>query len=265
MCCCELVSYLNRTLRHGAWSLSSLPIASAGAALAADVPTEPRRAMRELPRTPGFRQIGRACPRHRASANPICSAPPIRDLRLTIDGTRLQPVIEEFRAELARCGITKVVPRFHLSTEWGVPFGTVVIGIPFYLARPELTELHGEAGRPHRRLQSRGHPALPAPRDGSRRQLRLQALRPRRVGEAVRLDHAAVSRGIPAAAVQPPLRAAPAGLVRAEASRRGLVRDVRRLDDAGLRLARRLRAAADGARQARVLRAHDRVSSASRS
>jgi len=69
---------------------------------------------------------------------------PIRDLRLTIDGTRLQPVIEEFRAELARCGITKLVPRFHLSTEWGVPFGTVVIGIPFYLARPELTELHGE-------------------------------------------------------------------------------------------------------------------------
>ncbi len=69
---------------------------------------------------------------------------PIRDLGLTIDGTRLEPVIEEFRAELARCGITKVVPRFHLSTEWGVPFGTVVIGIPFYLAHPELTAVHGE-------------------------------------------------------------------------------------------------------------------------
>jgi hypothetical protein len=69
---------------------------------------------------------------------------PIRDLGLTIAGTRLEPVIEEFRAELVRCGITKLTPRFHLSTEWGVPFGTVVIGIPFYLARPELTELHGE-------------------------------------------------------------------------------------------------------------------------
>lgn len=69
---------------------------------------------------------------------------PIRDLGLTIAGTRLEPVIEEFRAELLRCGITKLSPRFHLSTEWGVPFGTVVIGIPFYLARPELTELHGE-------------------------------------------------------------------------------------------------------------------------
>jgi hypothetical protein len=71
-------------------------------------------------------------------------AAPIRDLGLKIDGTRLEPVIEEFRAELALCGITKVVPRFHLSTEWGVPFGTVVIGIPFYLAHPDLTALHGE-------------------------------------------------------------------------------------------------------------------------
>ncbi|HZF27782.1 MAG TPA: hypothetical protein VE907_01565 [Gammaproteobacteria bacterium] len=69
---------------------------------------------------------------------------PIRDLELAIDDTRLAPVIAEFRAELAAAGITKVAPRFYLSTEWGVPFGTVAIGIPFYLARPELTELHGE-------------------------------------------------------------------------------------------------------------------------
>jgi len=69
---------------------------------------------------------------------------PIRDLKLTIDDTRLAPVIEEFRAELTALGITKVSPSFYLSTEWGVLFGTVAIGIPFYLARPELTELHGE-------------------------------------------------------------------------------------------------------------------------
>ena len=66
------------------------------------------------------------------------------------------------------------------------------------------------------------------------------------VGQAVRLDHAAVPRGVPAPAVQPPLRAPPARLVRAEASRRGLVRDLRRLDDAGPRLAGRLRAAGPG-------------------
>jgi hypothetical protein len=71
-------------------------------------------------------------------------ATPIRDLRLEIDQTRLAPVIDEFLQELKAKEITRLVPKFHLSTEWGVPFGTVVIGIPFYLARPELTQLHGE-------------------------------------------------------------------------------------------------------------------------
>jgi hypothetical protein len=69
---------------------------------------------------------------------------PIRDLKLTIDGTRLAPVIEEFREELEARSIARVAPSFYLSTEWGVPFGTVAIGIPLYLARPELTELHRE-------------------------------------------------------------------------------------------------------------------------
>jgi hypothetical protein len=68
----------------------------------------------------------------------------IRDLGLTIAGTSLEPVIEELRGELARAGIRRVRPRFYLSTEWGVPFGTVAIAIPFYLANPELTALHAE-------------------------------------------------------------------------------------------------------------------------
>jgi hypothetical protein len=69
---------------------------------------------------------------------------PIRDLRLDIEQTALAPLIDEFRQELAAKSIRRLTPKFHFSTEWGVPFGTVVIGIPFYLARPELTELHGE-------------------------------------------------------------------------------------------------------------------------
>jgi hypothetical protein len=69
---------------------------------------------------------------------------PIRDLRLSIADTRLAPVIDEFRGELNARGLTKITPTFYLSTEWGVSFGTVAVGIPFYLARPELTELHGE-------------------------------------------------------------------------------------------------------------------------
>jgi len=60
---------------------------------------------------------------------------PIRDLGLKIAGTRLEPVIDEFRAELAQRAL-RVAPRFHLSTEWGVPFGTVAIaGVAAIAAR----------------------------------------------------------------------------------------------------------------------------------
>ncbi len=71
-------------------------------------------------------------------------ATPIRDLGLTIAGTRLEPILEEFGAELRAAGLTRVRPRFYLSTEWGVPFETVAMAIPFYLARPDLTALHAE-------------------------------------------------------------------------------------------------------------------------
>lgn len=69
---------------------------------------------------------------------------PIRHLGLAIRGTRLEPIVLEFERELDRAGITRVRPRFYLSTEWGVPFETVAIAIPFYLADPELTALHAE-------------------------------------------------------------------------------------------------------------------------
>ncbi len=69
---------------------------------------------------------------------------PIRDLGLTIAGTRLEPILAQFERELARAGIRAVRPRFYLSTEWGVPEDSVAIAIPFYLARPDLTALHAE-------------------------------------------------------------------------------------------------------------------------
>jgi hypothetical protein len=72
------------------------------------------------------------------------SATPIRDLRLTIAGTPLEPVLAEFERELDRAGVRRVRPHFYLSTEWGVPWGTVAIAIPFYLARLELTDLHAQ-------------------------------------------------------------------------------------------------------------------------
>jgi hypothetical protein len=69
---------------------------------------------------------------------------PIRSLGLTIAGTQLEPIVAEFEAELAATGLRRVRPRFYLSTEWGVPFGTVAVAIPFYLARPDLTDLHAQ-------------------------------------------------------------------------------------------------------------------------
>ncbi len=69
---------------------------------------------------------------------------PIRDLGLTIEGSCLEPVLAVFADELAGAGVIRVRPRFYLSTEWGVPEGTVAIAIPFYLTRPYLVELHAE-------------------------------------------------------------------------------------------------------------------------
>ena len=71
-------------------------------------------------------------------------ATPIRDLGLTIAGTRLEPVVEEFERELVAVGIGRLRPRYYLSTEWGVPFETVAIAIPFYLANAELTTMHAD-------------------------------------------------------------------------------------------------------------------------
>ena len=145
-------------------------------------------------------------------------------------------------------------PIFHLSTEWGVPFGTVVIGIPFYLARPELTELHKEQV---------GHI------EGFNRPDILRYLR-HEMGHVINYAYKLYDdeqwvklfgsitqpylRGLPAAAVQPPLRSASAWLVCAEAPRRRLGRNICRVDDAGQRMARRVCALADGLAKLEFLR-----------
>jgi hypothetical protein len=69
---------------------------------------------------------------------------PIRDLGLTISGTPLEAIVDALMREVEAAGIRRVRPRFYLSTEWGVPQDTIAIAMPFYLAHPELTELHAK-------------------------------------------------------------------------------------------------------------------------
>lgn len=69
---------------------------------------------------------------------------PIRDLGLQIAGTPLEPALVQFQRELERVGIIRLRPDFYLSTDWGVPFPSISIGIPFYLARSDLTAIHAD-------------------------------------------------------------------------------------------------------------------------
>jgi hypothetical protein len=71
-------------------------------------------------------------------------ATPLRDLGLSITAAPLGNLIRMVRDELTNHGLTQLVPHFYLSPDWGVPFGTISVAIPFYLARLDLTRLHAE-------------------------------------------------------------------------------------------------------------------------
>jgi hypothetical protein len=67
----------------------------------------------------------------------------IDELGLAIEGTRLEPLIQQLYEELERAGIG-LKPPVYLSDEWGCPEGIPVIGIPFYLADERLRRLEDE-------------------------------------------------------------------------------------------------------------------------
>ncbi|MGE0407517.1 MAG: putative zinc-binding metallopeptidase [Candidatus Korobacteraceae bacterium] len=66
---------------------------------------------------------------------------PIRDLGLKLAGSPLERSVQQLYKELDRKGLKKFHPLCYLSDEWGCPSGEPVIGIPFYLANPQLAEL----------------------------------------------------------------------------------------------------------------------------
>jgi hypothetical protein len=67
----------------------------------------------------------------------------ISALGLTIKGSRVERLVEQLYAELDAKGI-KFRPPVYLSSEWGCPDETALIGVPFYLVDPRLERLEGE-------------------------------------------------------------------------------------------------------------------------
>lgn len=66
---------------------------------------------------------------------------PIRDLGLKIEGSQVEKFVNQLYRELELKGLEKFRPQCYLTDEWGCPSGEPVIGIPFYLATPELSHL----------------------------------------------------------------------------------------------------------------------------
>ncbi|MET0402704.1 MAG: putative zinc-binding metallopeptidase [Cystobacter sp.] len=69
----------------------------------------------------------------------------IKDLSLQLAGTPLERQIAQLHAEMEAKGIS-FKPQCYLSDEWGCPSGVPVIGVPFYLADPNLLSIEADLG-----------------------------------------------------------------------------------------------------------------------
>lgn len=68
----------------------------------------------------------------------------ICDLGLKIEGSSVEEFVLQLYRELEQKHITKFRPVCYLTDEWGCPSGEPTIGIPFYLARPDLAQIERE-------------------------------------------------------------------------------------------------------------------------
>ena len=68
---------------------------------------------------------------------------PIRDLNLRLEDSPVEPLIGRLERELSR-KLKRFRPAYYLTDEWGCPSGQPVIGVPFYLAHPELARIEKE-------------------------------------------------------------------------------------------------------------------------
>jgi len=69
---------------------------------------------------------------------------PIRELGLKVEGSPLERFVQQLYRELETKKLMKFRPPVYLTDEWGCPSGEPIIGIPFYLAHPQLAQLEKE-------------------------------------------------------------------------------------------------------------------------
>ncbi len=68
----------------------------------------------------------------------------ISQLGLKLEGSPVERFVHQLQRELERKGLHRFHPVCYLTDEWGCPDGQPVIGIPFYLADPQLARLERE-------------------------------------------------------------------------------------------------------------------------
>src|SRR5882762_3942459 len=66
---------------------------------------------------------------------------PIRELGLKLDGSPVEKYVQQLHRELEAKGLERFRPAVYLSDEWACPDREPIIGIPFYLANPDLQAL----------------------------------------------------------------------------------------------------------------------------
>jgi hypothetical protein len=65
----------------------------------------------------------------------------IRDMGLRIEGSPLERYVQQLHRELEAKGLSRFKPAVYLSDEWACPDREPIIGVPFYLADPNLSAL----------------------------------------------------------------------------------------------------------------------------
>jgi len=68
----------------------------------------------------------------------------ICDLGLKLEGSDVEPFVQQLHRELEEKKIRNFKPQCYLTDEWGCPSGEPIIGVPFYLARKDLAQIEAE-------------------------------------------------------------------------------------------------------------------------